>query len=248
FVDPTDPTVSAAFHRRVGVLTGKKSQGITAGTGRDPHGHGHDDDDLEDMDDPMSALMGLESGAGSVSRPACYTCAIERPLRSRHCRNCRRCVRAFDHHCPFVGNCVGAANYRWFFCYVVFLVLSASTYAAMCVDWLWHLGFSVAVVATAAYAVFFDCFGVILFVYHAQLIRQNLTTSEHHALRNVDYLKAPNQSGQYSNPFDQGLLANFVARLSGTHDVPPPGLLARLRASDGHREETSSLLSQPQMA
>lgn len=127
FVDPTDPAVSTAFHRRVGILTGKKSQGITASTTRDPHhphSHRHDDhDDLEDMEDPMSALKGLESGAGSVARPACYTCAIERPLRSRHCRTCRRCVRAFDHHCPFVGNCVGAANYRWFFCYVVFLVL-----------------------------------------------------------------------------------------------------------------------------
>lgn len=77
-----------------------------------------------------------------------------------------------------------------------------------------------------------------------QLIRQNLTTSEHHALGRVDYLKAPNQGGQYYNPFDQGCLANCLARLSGTHDTPPPGLVARLRAAaaDSPRGETGGLL------
>ncbi|CAN0377282.1 unnamed protein product [Pylaiella littoralis] len=228
FVDPTDPKVSLAFHRRVGVLTGEKGKGTT-GIEEDL-GHGSYSD--LDIEDPSSSLMGLESGAGSVASSACYTCSIERPLRSRHCRNCRRCVRAFDHHCAFVGNCVGAGNYRWFFSYIVCLVLSTASYTAMCVDWLWHLGLSVAVVVSAAYAVFFGCFGILLFVYHAQLIRQNLTTSEHHALGRVDYLAAPNQSGQYYNPFDQGCVDNCLARVSGTHDTPPPGLLARLRATE----------------
>lgn len=47
------------------------------------------------------------------------------------------------------------------------LPVSTASYTAMCVDWLWHLGLSVAVVVSAAYAVFFGCFGILLFVYHA---------------------------------------------------------------------------------
>lgn len=139
YVDPTDPKVSAAFHRRVGILTGKKGKGTTGLEGDYGHGGGgradFDDNDSDlDIEDPTASLMGLESGVGSVASPACYTCAIERPVRSRHCRNCRRCVRAFDHHCPWVGNCVGAGNYRWFFSYVVFFVLRWVR-VCVCVFW-----------------------------------------------------------------------------------------------------------------
>ena len=48
----------------------------------------------------------------------CPTCRIYRLPRMSHCSVCDNCVDCFDHHCPWIGSCVGRGNYRSFLGFV----------------------------------------------------------------------------------------------------------------------------------
>lgn len=49
----------------------------------------------------------------------CPDCETIRTMRSRHCSVCHRCVERFDHHCPWINNCVGIKNHNYFLLYII---------------------------------------------------------------------------------------------------------------------------------
>nr|XP_019047369.1 hypothetical protein I302_03982 [Kwoniella bestiolae CBS 10118]OCF26299.1 hypothetical protein I302_03982 [Kwoniella bestiolae CBS 10118] len=55
----------------------------------------------------------------------CKKCNGWKPDRCHHCRHCERCVLKMDHHCPWVGTCVGYHNYTPFFLFINYALLLA---------------------------------------------------------------------------------------------------------------------------
>ena len=53
----------------------------------------------------------------------CSVCETASPPRSWHCETCNTCILRRDHHCMFTGCCIGHYNYRFFFMFIVHLLI-----------------------------------------------------------------------------------------------------------------------------
>lgn len=51
----------------------------------------------------------------------CKKCSLAKPPRTHHCSVCKKCTLKMDHHCPWLNNCIGLMNYRYFVCFLIWV-------------------------------------------------------------------------------------------------------------------------------
>ncbi|KAK5643123.1 hypothetical protein RI129_006968 [Pyrocoelia pectoralis] len=146
----------------------------------------------------------------------CHSCRCLRPLRAKHCRICNRCVSYFDHHCPFIYNCVGLKNRLWFFLFVMSVAINCSYtiyFATYCIA---IEGFGILYTLGLLGAFVFSGLGWILTCTSVLHACMNLTTNEMFNYKRYPYLR--DKRGRYANPFSRGPILNLIEFLFCTPD------------------------------
>ena len=62
-------------------------------------------------------------------RRYCSKCSSLRPQRAHHCSICGVCVMKMDHHCPWINNCLGMNNHKFFLQFLAYVCIGC-VYAA----------------------------------------------------------------------------------------------------------------------
>eukprot|EP00929_Paragymnodinium_shiwhaense_P092253 TRINITY_DN52140_c0_g1_i1.p1 TRINITY_DN52140_c0_g1~~TRINITY_DN52140_c0_g1_i1.p1 ORF type:complete len:246 (-),score=13.40 TRINITY_DN52140_c0_g1_i1:192-881(-) len=68
------------------------------------------------------ALLTVPGRQNTASPPGherhCRVCNIVQPTGCSHCEFCEVCIDGFDHHCPWMGKCIGSGNLCKFYLFI----------------------------------------------------------------------------------------------------------------------------------
>mmetsp|Transcript_16482 Transcript_16482/g.48279 ORF Transcript_16482/g.48279 Transcript_16482/m.48279 type:complete len:369 (+) Transcript_16482:146-1252(+) len=167
----------------------------------------------EQMLGTVHLALNLQESKRTGDRRHCKWCAKYKPDRCHHCRVCRMCILKMDHHCPWIYNCVGFRNHKYFFLLLFYATVD-------CHFIIWTMVESVKASTdprTPFMTMFLLLFGETLasflgllvtcfFGFHIWLMLKAMTTIEFCE-------KSAKQTGYDSSAYDRGVIGNVKAVL-----------------------------------
>ena len=155
----------------------------------------------------------------------CYSCSLFRPPRTSHCAICDNCVERFDHHCLWLGTCVGKRNYKYFYFLIGFLNIGAIFQICFCIYVLIFEIKSLKNKESTSYIyvilisiiILYDLLFIILFIgklflLHTYLVIKNITFYEYIKEKLNIFPKGINPFNKYSFFNSQNILFKSISK------------------------------------
>lgn len=159
---------------------------------------------------PPASLREVKQKTGE--RRWCKHCRQWKPDRTHHCRVCKSCILRMDHHCPWIANCVGFRNYKFFFLLVTYGALNCWFIIATMAESLCNA----LIIETPSWNRFLLVFGMTLAVIMAMLLTLFLGLHvwlSSHAMTTIEFCETRHKylgSASGSMPsYNQGAWENF---------------------------------------
>lgn len=156
---------------------------------------------------------GLLEKKHTGERRHCKWCLKYKPDRCHHCRICNICVLRMDHHCPWVYNCIGFRNHKYFFLLLVYAALDLIVVNLTMFESVWwstRMDVSIFTMIALTFGETLATFLMVLIcsflAFHVWLMTKAMTT--------VEFCEKSLKKASYnSSAYSQGLYANICAVL-----------------------------------
>ena len=139
------------------------------------------------MDNPGNELQDLNSDQWGD----CLFCKSKKFIRSSHCRTCNKCILLRDHHCPYLGSCVGFKNMQYFFNFLFWAEFGLIFYIISFIKFNFFSDIRKYIVMEIYIKIFFyiDSFFTIFFIFNIMCLMGKLFVNIYNNCSQLEWLK-----------------------------------------------------------
>lgn len=114
--------------------TGKKIfNGLPEDCGSEDEYTDYDDYEYPAVTSIQDNIVDILKKENKIQFKRCNRCYIVRYPGVKHCSRCRGCIMSMDHHCPWIFNCIGQFNQKYFIQFLFYSLIGITQVGIICI-------------------------------------------------------------------------------------------------------------------